>query len=219
MVISFFVIWKRYCFRLKNSVWLSDFLWNVFAETNYAFDNILEIMNTFSKLRGVFFSCMFFLIFKIILQRKDLFSKKNVNMCNILFLPCILQEFKKIRRDIKYYLGETVLVVDSFCIIALWWSFWYVGGAESLYTNVLEKLITGVYIRDFNFRGSCNTDRQRNTHRSYHLLQHYIMSTHLNVLFMLLYILIVLFLNKIMLLLNQIINLMTLFLNIIGGRK
>ena len=59
------------------------------------------------------------------------------------FLPNIWQELTIFIKATKYFLREKVLVLDSFRIIALWCRYWYIGGYESLYTNVLEKLVTG----------------------------------------------------------------------------
>ena len=78
-----------------------------------------------------------------IIKRNNIFSNQNVKMCKILFLTYIFVALTIFKRTTKSFLGETLLVVNLFFMIALWQRCCYVDGSESLYPNILEKLVTG----------------------------------------------------------------------------
>ena len=101
IVIVSFSIWQRGFYISNPQLDCQVFFWSVFAETKYAFDNILEIVNNVFNWGSSFSICLFSLIFKPLYKGITYYSNQNVNMCNIFSPKYLLQE-----------LGETLLTVD-----------------------------------------------------------------------------------------------------------
>ena len=88
-----------------------QFFWHMFIESELAFDNFLEIVNSFSIWSLFLKPFLCFSSFLNSLYKGGIYSSKNVKMFKNFFLVFIFVVVVIFRRSTKSFLGEAILVV------------------------------------------------------------------------------------------------------------